>query len=73
MSRVLAARFRGAMKARRKEQKLSQAELAKRAGYCMNYIAKVERGTKPNPSVAFIEDVSEVLGVDPLEMMSGTP
>ncbi len=46
----------------RKEQKLTQAKLAEKAGISRNYLTEIETGVK-NGSVSAIKKLSEALGV----------
>ena len=57
--RMIGSRIRGA----RKLAKLNQAQLAKKVGYSMNGIAKIERGeTEPKLSVLYL--IAAVLHMD---------
>jgi transcriptional regulator with XRE-family HTH domain len=66
--KVLAANI----KAYRKEQGLSQANLAEQAGTATHYIAMIE-GCKNFPSPDMIERIAAVLGKDTLDFFSLTP
>lgn len=45
------------------EKRLSITELAERAGVAKSYISNIERGIMSNPSIQFLEKVSDTLGV----------
>lgn len=47
----------------RKEQELTISELAERAGVAKSYLSSIERNKQTNPSIQFIEKISEALGV----------
>jgi len=51
----------------RREKKLSQEELADRAGIHQTYLSGVEGG-KPNPSVLVLDRISKALGVDAMDL-----
>ena len=57
------------MKARRKELKLSQAELAEKIGTSPNYISKIE-AEKQFPSVQMIEQLAGALSCDSIDLFS---
>lgn len=65
----LAVAFRQNMRAQRVARGLSQEALAVTAGYCESYISRVERGSKPNPSLAFVETIAGALGCAPAELL----
>lgn len=48
----------------RRERRLSQEELAARAGINRNYVGKIERGEN-SPTVEMLEKLAVVLGVEP--------
>lgn len=54
----------------RKEKKLSISELAERAGVAKSYLSSIERNLQSNPSIQFIEKISEVLGVTVNELLN---
>lgn len=47
----------------RKSRGLSLSELAERAGVAKSYLSNVERNIQSNPSIQFLEKISEVLRV----------
>ncbi|RLL46668.1 helix-turn-helix domain-containing protein [Oceanobacillus piezotolerans] len=47
----------------RQEKKMSISELAEKAGIAKSYLSSIERNLQSNPSIQFIEKVSDVLGV----------
>ncbi|UPJ47667.1 helix-turn-helix transcriptional regulator [Bradyrhizobium sp. 200] len=51
----------------RREKRLSQEELADRAGIHQTYLSGVEGG-KRNPSVLVLDRISKALGVDAVEL-----
>lgn len=51
------------IKALRKEQQLTISELAEKAGVAKSYLSSIERTKQTNPSIQFIEKISEALGV----------
>ncbi|MCF3943429.1 helix-turn-helix domain-containing protein [Oceanobacillus alkalisoli] len=53
----------------RTEQKMSISELAEKAGVAKSYLSSIERNKQTNPSIQFIEKVSEALGVSINELL----
>jgi len=51
----------------RREKKLSQEELADRAGIHQTYLSGVEGGER-NPSVLVLDRISKALGVDAMDL-----
>lgn len=51
------------IKALRKERRMSLSELAEKAGVAKSYLSSIERNMQTNPSIQFIEKVSDALGV----------
>lgn len=47
----------------RQEKKMSISELAEQAGVAKSYLSSIERNLQSNPSIQFIEKISNVLGV----------
>jgi len=45
------------------KKKMSLSELAEKAGVAKSYLSSIERNIQSNPSIHFLEKVSEVLGV----------
>src|SRR5690606_34806664 len=45
------------------ERKLSLTELAERAGVAKSYLSSIERNLQTNPSIQFLEKISNVLNV----------
>ena len=56
----------------RREKKLSQEELADRAGIHQTYLSGVEGG-KRNPSVLVLDRISKALGVDAMDLFRRVP
>lgn len=55
--------FSHLMKSRRKELRMTQQELAKKAGLCSRHIGKLEDGTY-SPKLSTFLKLSEILGID---------
>ncbi|WP_368655173.1 helix-turn-helix domain-containing protein [Ornithinibacillus sp. 4-3] len=53
----------------RKEKKMSISELAEKANVAKSYLSSIERNIQSNPSIQFIEKVSNVLGVPANELL----
>ena len=51
----------------RKMRKLTQAELAEKAGISLNYLGYIERGKK-EPSFSVIESIASALKIDPTDL-----
>jgi len=51
------------IQALRKRNGLSLTELSQRAGVAKSYLSSIERGLQQNPSIQFLEKISEVLHV----------
>ncbi len=47
----------------RKEKRMTISELAEKAGVAKSYLSSIERNLQSNPSIQFIEKISQVLGV----------
>lgn len=47
----------------RKAKRLTQCELADRAGVTQSYLGAIERGKRKNPSIGVIKGIAEGLGV----------
>lgn len=47
----------------RLQKQLSLSELAEKAGVAKSYLSSIERNIQSNPSVQFLEKISDVLGV----------
>lgn len=62
MSKELGCRLRTL----REKAKLTQAEVATKAGITVNYYARIERGEE-NPTWVKIEHIKKALGVDSLD------
>lgn len=62
-------RFRTSMKHFRFEKELSQEQLGELADLTDKYISNVERG-KCTPSFNTIENIAEVFGLDPLDLLT---
>ncbi len=59
------------LKSARKQQGLSQAKLAKKAGLNKNVIAKIEQGVSKQPTLATVKKLSKALGVKSSELLVG--
>lgn len=58
------------IRALRKEAKLTQEELAERAGLSANYVGEIERGER-NPSALALFALARGLGVQPGTLFAG--
>ncbi len=47
------------------------SELAVRTGFAKSYISSIERGVQSNPSIHFVEEVAEALGVSVHYLVQG--
>ena len=47
----------------REEKKMSMTELAEKAGVAKSYLSSLERNLQTNPSIQFLEKISQVLHV----------
>lgn len=54
----------------RKEQKITQRELAKLTGISFSMISKLESGEQANPSLETITKIADVLKVQPFELLT---
>lgn len=54
----------------RLERKMSISELAERAQVAKSYLSSIERNLQSNPSIQFIEKISDVLGVSVNELIN---
>ena len=52
----------------RKEKKMSISELAEKAGVAKSYISSLERNLQTNPSIQFLEKISQSLDV-PVDLL----
>ena len=59
MSALLGERI----KAIRKEKGMTISELAEKAGVAKSYLSSIERNMQSNPSIQFIEKISDALGI----------
>lgn len=57
------------MRELRKARKRTLQELSDRSGYSTGYLSRLENGSRVNPTVAFIWDMSQALGVTPAAML----
>ena len=53
----------------REAQRLTQEELAKKAGVTQGYIAQLERGLRKNPSLPALKKLAKALGVPMTELL----
>ncbi|GER66093.1 transcriptional regulator [Weizmannia acidilactici] len=51
------------IKSYRLKKELSLSELAEKAGVAKSYLSSIERNIQTNPSIQFLEKISQVLGV----------
>lgn len=58
------------IKTLRQEQNLSISELADKAGVAKSYLSSIERNIQTNPSIQFIEKISQVLGVSVNDLLN---
>lgn len=54
----------------RTEKKMSISELAERAGVAKSYLSSIERNLQSNPSIQFMEKISDVLDVTVNELLN---
>src|SRR5690625_47470 len=57
----------------REEKKMSISELAERASVAKSYLSSIERNIQSNPSIQFIEKLSDVLEVSVHELINEEP
>lgn len=57
----------------REANDMSISELAERANVAKSYLSSIERNIQSNPSIQFIEKISNVLGVTVHELISEEP
>lgn len=60
------------IKAIRKNKKMSQIELASKAGITQAYLSALETGIKRNPSLKILDSIASALGVTLNELLFGT-
>lgn len=53
----------------RENKKMSISELAEKAGVAKSYLSSIERNIQSNPSIQFMEKISQVLGVSVNELL----
>lgn len=53
----------------RLEKGMSLSDVAERAGVAKSYLSSIERDIQKNPSIAFLEKVSAVLGISPQSLI----
>ncbi|MDY7222684.1 helix-turn-helix domain-containing protein [Halalkalibacterium halodurans] len=56
----------------RLEKELSLSELAERAGVAKSYLSSIERNIQTNPSIHFLEKISQVLDVSVESLLQST-
>ncbi|MFD2613966.1 helix-turn-helix domain-containing protein [Paenibacillus gansuensis] len=61
------------IRALRQERKLSLSELAERAGVAKSYLSNMERDIQSNPSIQFLEKISEALHVSVDDILQNHP
>lgn len=61
------------IKTLRQEQNLSISELADKAGVAKSYLSSIERNIQTNPSIQFIEKISQVLNVSVNDLINEYP
>ncbi len=54
----------------RNEKRMSLSELAEKAGIAKSYLSSIERNLQSNPSIQFMEKISQVLGVSVNELIN---
>lgn len=54
----------------RLEKKMSISELAEKAGVAKSYLSSIERSIQTNPSIQFIDKISQVLGISMNELLN---
>ena len=57
------------LKTLRRRKKLTQKQLAEKAGLSQSYINELERGKKKNPSVVVLDKLANVLEVSVMELL----
>lgn len=57
------------IKALRQEKRMSISELAAKAGVAKSYLSSIERNLQKNPSIQFMEKISDVLNVSLNDMI----
>ena len=62
-------RFRHNLRAALRAHPMPLKVIAHRAQYSESHIRKVLSGSKPNPSLKFVDRLAQALGVDPLELL----
>jgi transcriptional regulator with XRE-family HTH domain len=62
----------GLVLARRKRLKLTQAQLANRAGVDTGTVSRLERGAHDSPSLPVLRKLAAALGCDVLELVRAT-
>lgn len=65
----LRGRFGGSLKQLRRAKRLTQEQLAERAGLSYKFIGEVERG-KGNPTLTTLSVISEALGVRLVDLLA---
>ncbi|MGM8364573.1 helix-turn-helix domain-containing protein [Virgibacillus sp. W0181] len=53
----------------RQDKKMSISELAEKAGVAKSYLSSIERNLQSNPSIQFMEKISEVLNISVNELI----
>ena len=53
----------------RQEKNMSISELAEKANVAKSYLSSIERNLQVNPSIQFMEKVSDVLGVNVYDLL----
>ena len=55
----------------RQKKRMSISEVAEKAGVAKSYLSSIERNIQTNPSLQFIEKISQVLGVSAIDIIEG--
>lgn len=66
---MIARQFQERLREAVTEQRITFPALAKRSGYSRCYIERVANGKRANPTLQFVETVSQVLGRNPAWML----
>lgn len=53
----------------RKARKRTLDDLGEQSGYSSGYLSRLENGSRDNPTIAFVWDMSRALGVSPAVLL----